>query len=100
MTFPPNQPLDYRRPGAAYSQTDERAIFSILAFAVCAASLFLPSLILLFVIPHYKVIFLDFKVALPALTTAFLDVSAWFKSWGWIVIWSLPLLAALIAPAA
>jgi type IV pilus assembly protein PilC len=51
------------------------------------------SMIMIFVIPKFKQIFKDFKVELPGVTQALLDISAWFADdYGWAYVLAFPFL--------
>ncbi|MEO6435339.1 MAG: type II secretion system F family protein [Tepidisphaeraceae bacterium] len=54
------------------------------------------SMIMIFVIPKFEQIFLDFGVKLPAITQYLLDVSRWFANWGWAYVLASPIVISTV----
>jgi type IV pilus assembly protein PilC len=54
------------------------------------------SMIMVFVIPKFEAIFLDFGTKLPAITQVLLDVSRWFADWGWAYVLASPIVFVLL----
>jgi type IV pilus assembly protein PilC len=55
------------------------------------------SMIMIFVIPKFKQIFVDFKLKLPAVTQLLLDISDWFAlQYGWAVVLFSPVVITVL----
>ncbi len=54
------------------------------------------SMIMIFVIPKFKSIFLDFHVKLPGVTQTLMDISSWFANWGWAYVVASPVVIVLV----
>jgi type IV pilus assembly protein PilC len=54
------------------------------------------SMIMIFVIPKFEGIFLDFGVKLPAITQILLDVARWFANWGWLYVVASPVIFIMV----
>src|SRR5438093_8811177 len=54
------------------------------------------SMIMIFVIPKFKQIFLDFGAKLPGVTQLLLDISDWFANWGWLYVIASPIIFVMI----
>ncbi len=54
------------------------------------------SMIMIFVIPKFEQIFLDFGTKLPMITQVLLDVSRWFANWGWAYVLASPIVFVIL----
>jgi type IV pilus assembly protein PilC len=54
------------------------------------------SMIMVFVIPKFETIFLDFGAKLPKITVLLLAISRWFANWGWAYVIAAPIVFMLV----
>ena len=75
------------------SQALKRKVVGAMIYpiAVITFAVLIVSGLMMFVIPQFSTIFADMGSKMPAMTKALLDLSAWMKNYGWILIVSVPL---------
>lgn len=86
------QGLSYATPAAP------TPTISWLAFFSSSVVVGLVALVLLFLVPGLKQIYMDFHLKLPAPTVGLLEVSDWAVRWGWMSFPIFPVAFALITP--
>ncbi len=67
----------------------------IYPIAVIVIAVLILSLIMVFIIPKFKVIFDGFRISLPAVTVGLINTAEWFKSY-WYIIPLIPVVLILI----